>query len=186
MMFPQVLVCDVTGRPHDWMSWETAIIAKVKNNISYEIGEPDILARGGISRMTGVQSQINVSSIICLKGHFKRKDKVTLTNHNLFQRDQSTCGYCGRIFLEAKLSRDHIMPRSRGGKDTWVNCVTSCKVCNNLKDDRTPEEAEMPLLFVPYEPNHAEELILKNRRILYDQMQFLKSYLPAHSRLLKD
>ena len=183
-MFPQVLACDVTGKPHDWLSWEDSITLKVKGAISYEIGNPDILARGGISRMTGKQSRVDVSSIICLKGVFKRKDRVVLNNHNLFRRDLSLCAYCGKPFPESKLSRDHVIPTSRGGKDTWMNVVTSCKGCNCAKDNMTPEEADMPLLYVPYVPNHAEELILKNRRILACQMDFLRAYLPEHSRLL--
>ena len=182
-MFPRVLVCDVGGQPHDWLTWKDAVVLKVKDSISYEIGEPDILARGGISRMTGKQSAVQVSSIICLKEHFKRKDKVALNNQNLFRRDLHTCAYCGRIYNDAKLSRDHVIPRSKGGKDIWTNVVTSCKPCNNYKDDLSLEEADMSLLYVPYTPNHAEELVLKNRNILADQMEFLRAFLPEHSRL---
>lgn len=184
IMFPLVLACDVTGKPHDWLSWESAVVAKVKNSISYEIGTSDIVARGGISRMTGTRSHVDVSSIICLKGHFKRKEKIVLNNHNLFRRDLHTCGYCGKEFHDHKLSRDHIIPRSKSGKDNWLNCITSCKKCNNMKDDQTPEEANMPLLFHPYVPNHCEELILKNRNILACQREFILAFLPQHSRLL--
>jgi 5-methylcytosine-specific restriction endonuclease McrA len=87
--------------------------------------------------------------------------------------------------MEAKLSRDHIIPRSRGGKDIWTNVVTACKACNCHKDNMTPQEADMPLLYVPYEPSHAESLILKNRRVLADQMEFLLAFVPSHSRLHK-
>src|SRR3546814_5368592 len=65
------------------------------------------------------------------------------------------------------------MPASRGGASIWENCVTACRSCNQRKDDRTPEEANMRLLAVPYIPNLAEYLILSNRRILADQMEFL-------------
>lgn len=185
MNFPQILVCDVTGMPHGWMSWENAIVSKVKGNIAYEIGNPDVLARGGISRMTGLQSEVSVSNIVALKGKYKKKDRVVLNNSNLFRRDLSCCAYCGRTFREEKLSRDHVIPRSRGGKDSWLNVVTSCKSCNNFKGNMTPEEADMPLIYVPYEPSHTEELILKNRNILQDQMEFLLSHVPHHSRLHK-
>ena len=182
-MFPQVLACDVSGKPHDWINWKDAITAKVKGSISYELGADDILARGGISRMTGDRSSVQVSSIIFLKEHFKRTDKVVLTNSNLFRRDLHVCAYCGRVFREEKLSRDHVLPTSRGGKDVWSNVVTSCKPCNNLKDDMTPEEADMQLLYVPYAPTHAESLILRNRSILANQMEFLLTFVPEHSRL---
>lgn len=65
------------------------------------------------------------------------------------------------------------MPASRGGASAWENCVTACEHCNHRKADRTPEEANMKLLAVPYTPNLAEYLILSNRRILADQMEFL-------------
>jgi len=58
----------------------------------------------------------------------------------------------------------------------WENCVTACRVCNQHKDDRTPDEAGMKLLAVPYIPNLAQYLILSNRKILADQMEFLLAY----------
>ena len=64
---------------------------------------------------------------------------------------------------------------SRGGRDRWSNVVTACRSCNTRKGNRTPEEARMPLLAVPYVPNWAEYLALSNRKILADQMEFLKS-----------
>jgi hypothetical protein len=82
------------------------------------------------------------------------------------------------------LTRDHITPLSRGGKDTWMNVVTACRHCNGLKRNRTPEEAGTELLYAPYVPNKAEYLILTNRRIFVDQMEFLKQHVSAHSRLV--
>lgn len=184
MHFPQILTLDVTGHPHSWMHWQDAVTLKVKGRIAWEQGDGDFLIRGGISRSTGLESQVHINSIVALKEKFKRRDNVVLTNGNLFQRDLHICGYCGRHFREDKLTRDHIVPRSRGGKDTWTNVITACKACNNFKDNKTPEEADMPLLFVPYVPNYAEALILRGRHILADQMEFLKAHLPAHSRLL--
>ena len=69
-------------------------------------------------------------------------------------------------------------PRSRGGGDDWENVVTACKPCNARKDNMTIKEAErigIRLLAVPYRPNLAEGLILQNRNILADQMQFLSA-----------
>jgi hypothetical protein len=64
--------------------------------------------------------------------------------------------------------------------------VTACTRCNNRKDSRTPEQAEMPLLYVPYVPNKSEALILANRNILADQAEFLLNLVPKHSRLHKE
>lgn len=183
-MFPQVLALDITGQPHSWISWEDAVCLKVKDRINYEFDGAEILARGGISRVTGKQSAVTVSSIISLKEKFKPRDKIVLTNGNLFQRDLHICGYCGKKFREDKLTRDHIIPRSKGGKDIWTNVITACKACNNYKDDSLLSEIDMELLYVPYTPSPVEALILKNRKILANQMDFLKAYLPKHSRLL--
>ena len=68
-----------------------------------------------------------------------------------------------------------MVPLSQGGRNHWSNVVTACKRCNAHKGGRTPEQAKMPLLAVPYIPNIAEYLVLRNRRILMDQMAFLKS-----------
>jgi hypothetical protein len=75
------------------------------------------------------------------------------------------------------------MPMSRGGRDTWMNVVTACRACNQKKGSRTPEEAHMQLIYAPYVPNRAEFLILANRRILADQMEFLRQHVSANSRI---
>lgn len=85
------------------------------------------------------------------------------SNHNLFDRDGRRCLYCGRTEAQvrragSKLTRDHVMPLSRGGLDVWRNVVTACEPCNNLKADRTPDEAGMPLLAEPRTPT-AWELV---------------------------
>ena len=75
------------------------------------------------------------------------------------------------------------MPRSKGGVHEWTNVVSTCEACNRYKDDRTPEQAGMSLLALPYEPNLAEWLILANRRILADQQAFLERLAPRRQRL---
>ena len=72
---------------------------------------------------------------------------------------------------------------SRGGHDNWTNVVAACKRCNNHKAGRTPEEARMQLLAIPFTPNHAEYIFLKGRRILADQMEFLLAHFPRSSPL---
>ena len=91
--------------------------------------------------------------------------------------------YCGLHFRASELTRDHITPISRGGRDVWTNVVTACRRCNNHKGGRTPEAAHMPLLYTPYVPNRYEHLILQNRRILQDQSEYLLAKVPRHSRL---
>ena len=92
------------------------------------------------------------------------------------------CLYCGSHFHRGELTRDHVMPVSKGGRDEWENVVTACWSCNVRKGGRTPQQANMPLLAVPYRPSWVEHLILSNRNILADQMEFLVNHLPKNRR----
>lgn len=76
--------------------------------------------------------------------------KVSLTRQNIFKRDGFRCAYCGS---RDDLTLDHLLPRSKGGGDSWHNLVTACQKCNTMKGNRTPEEAEMPLRVKPYRPS---------------------------------
>lgn len=76
---------------------------------------------------------------------------VSLTRRNLLHRDNYECQYCGS---RKDLTIDHILPRSRGGKDEWLNVTTACTKCNVKKGNRTPDEAKMPLKTKPYRPAH--------------------------------
>lgn len=78
-----------------------------------------------------------------------RKTKPKYSKTKLFQRDSGLCAYCGK----AANTVDHIVPRSVGGQTTWMNTVCSCLKCNHKKSNRTPEAANMRLLFKPYEPS---------------------------------
>lgn len=78
--------------------------------------------------------------------------EVRLSRRNVFARDKSVCQYCGRRFARSDLSIDHVVPKSRGGRDTWENLVLACTACNLKKRDRTPEEAHMPLIRKPVAP----------------------------------
>ena len=77
---------------------------------------------------------------------------AALSRRNLFRRDRHTCQYCGRKTATNELSIDHVLPRSRGGRTTWENCVLACTGCNRRKANRTPEEAGLRLLKRPDKP----------------------------------
>lgn len=181
----KVLVADKAGQPHYWASWQDAVVLKYKDLLSYELGNPDMFF-GGTSRMTGERSNVEVGQIVFLKTILKYDARVPpLTNQNLFARDLHICGYCAQVYPESKLSRDHIHPVSKGGKNTWQNCVTACKRCNHEKDDNMLSDTELELVYVPYVPSHSERLIMQNRNVLVDQMDYLKAFLPEHSRILQ-
>lgn len=75
--------------------------------------------------------------------------KHTVSRRNLLIRDRQTCQYCGEKPGPAKLTLDHVTPRSRGGPSTWDNLVAACLSCNNKKANRTPDEAGMKLAMPP-------------------------------------
>lgn len=85
-----------------------------------------------------------IPKIVVLKRYIKLPDRVYKPNRrNIFLRDNYSCVYCEKPLAQDELSVDHVYPKSRGGKETWENLVTSCKICNCLKGDKTPEEAGM-------------------------------------------
>ena len=180
-----ILGLDVSGHPRNWLTLEEAVTYHAKGQVAWEYGTDKFIARGGMQN-DGTQSIIETSCVIAVRGkgyEAKTRKDVPLTNKTLFGRDRNVCAYCGRSFHYNKLSRDHIVPKSRGGLDVWTNVVTACKDCNCDKDDQLLTECGMELLYVPYVPNFSEKLILENRFILFDQMEMLKHHLPKHSRL---
>lgn len=70
----------------------------------------------------------------------------------VIKRDESTCGYCGKKAYGEKITWDHIIPKSKGGPDAWMNAIAACQRCNGKKANRTPEEAGMPMLWEPWIP----------------------------------
>ncbi len=186
-VLPLVLTLDTHGVPHRWITWQHACFYYAKGQVAWTLGEHAFTVYGGCNRVTGERSEITASSIIAIKGKamaMKSFNQVPpLNNRELFHRDRQICAYCADSFASNKLTRDHIKPFSRGGQDSWMNVVTACRACNERKSDRTPEGAGMELVYLPYVPNRAEYLILTNRRILADQMQFLAQHVSAQSRL---
>ena len=173
-------------QPRQWISHDDAITYHAKDAVAWSMGEIVAKYRGGF-QTSGDQSYIETTSIIAVKGHgfnpFKHSN-VALTNRTLFGRDRQVCAYCGEHHPNYNhLSRDHIVPKFLGGENTWLNCITACKECNSKKGHKTLKEAKMQLLYIPYEPNHWENMILQHRTILADQMDFLMSGIPKNSRL---
>jgi len=76
--------------------------------------------------------------------------RLRVNRHRIYKRDGHKCVYCGN---SKQLTIDHVMPKSKGGKNTWENLVTCCTKCNLKKSDRTPEQAGMKLSIKPHEPN---------------------------------
>lgn len=184
-----VLTVDKMGYPVRWINPKTAVCYYAKGEVLWELGAPVAKFRSGISRMTGHETVIEPAAIIGIDGQAIGRMPETapsMASKNrkmLFARDRWVCAYCGNQFHEDDLSKDHIMPLSRGGRDLWMNVVTACKPCNHRKAARQPHEAGMSLLYLPYVPTRYEGLILRNRKILVDQMDYLMAKVPKSSRL---
>ena len=125
---------------------------------------------------------LKLPSVIALRQFVRPNEYPAFTRFNLFLRDKFRCVYCGS---GKELTFDHVLPRAKGGRTTWENVVTACLHCNVRKGCRTPQQAGMPLLAVPYRPSWVEHLILSNRNILADQMEFLVHHLPKNRRPLQ-
>lgn len=96
-----------------------------------------------------------IPSVIVLKKAIKFiSNSIRPTRNNIIWRDDSRCQYCYKDVPERELTLDHVVPRSKGGTNTWTNLVASCKKCNQTKRDRTPDEAGMKLLKKPIKPHN--------------------------------
>ncbi|WP_029117006.1 HNH endonuclease [Mycobacterium sp. URHB0044] len=84
--------------------------------------------------------------------HIPHETDLRVTRDGVLRRDERACAYCGR----AADTVDHVLPRSRGGGDTWFNLVAACQACNGLKGNRTPGEAGMRLSREPFEPRQRD------------------------------
>jgi 5-methylcytosine-specific restriction endonuclease McrA len=185
----EVLRTDAAGMPLEWIDYQDAVKLYHLGQVAYGCGSLIYRLRGGVCAKTGRRSVIEVNSIVATYGNNHALAKARehyvppLNNHTLFKRDAHVCMYCGKRFSSGELSREHVTPLSRGGHDAWTNVVAACKRCNTHKAQRTPEEARMQLLAIPFTPNHAEYIFLKGRRILADQMEFLLAHFPRSSPL---
>ncbi len=129
-MEPLVLTVDMAGLPQAWVELEEAITYHAKQMVAWSLGREVREFRGGWQK-NGERSRIATKSILAIKGTGagSHLHAPGLTNSMLFARDRQVCAYCGKRYLIRDLSRDHVVPVSRGGRDSWTNTVTACKLC---------------------------------------------------------
>ena len=151
----RVLRLDKTGVPVAWISKEAAVTLMVKESVIWSLSDDAFVMRGGYNR---------------------------LGKRTLFRRDDHFCMYCGDQYIDRQLTRDHVIPVSQGGQNKWNNVVAACQRCNNHKGGRTPEQANMQLLAIPFTPNLFEFMYLSNRLIVSDQMEYLRARFKSNYR----
>ena len=105
------------------------------------------------NKIRTVSYEVAIPEIIVLTKYNKLPiQEVKYTRQSIYQRDKNTCQYCGKKFKRENLTRDHVIPKSQGGKNTWNNIVTACNDCNSKKANRTPKQADMKLIKTPKAP----------------------------------
>lgn len=185
----EVLRTDVAGMPLEWIDYRDAVRLYHTDQVAYACGSLIYAVRGGFNARSGRRSVVEVNSIIATVGNAHSIERnhesysPPLNNRTLFRRDGSLCMYCAQRFRTSDLTRDHITPLSLGGRDAWTNVVAACRRCNNHKGGRTPEQAGIELVAVPFTPTYAEYIYLKGRRVLTDQMAYLLTHFPRSSPL---
>lgn len=111
--------------------------------------------------------------------HVPRRFRRQVTNTFLFARDSYRCQYCGRHRSALRgrdfLTRDHVVPISRGGANVWSNVVTACSPCNNRKASHLPQECGMQVLHAPAEPNYVE-MVWAVRRVTEVQAKYIAMF----------
>jgi 5-methylcytosine-specific restriction endonuclease McrA len=179
--FSKILVLDQGGTPKSWIDRQKAIEYAATNSVAWipPTAETDIVF-GGTNSHTGQTSTLEIASIVAIKGPMAAQlngyKTPKVSNKALFARDHHRCAYCGNYFDTEALTKDHINPKAKGGKNTWMNLITSCKPCNARKADRTPERAGMTLRYKPYNPTPIEYLWLRNRSMTDEQIKYLEDF----------
>lgn len=116
------------------------------------MGKADVVQALDGQFLRSARARFPMPSIVRLRAYIRVPYRsILLTRKNVLRRDRHRCMYCG---TREHLTIDHVMPKSRGGKDTWENLVAACSRCNARKGSRTPDEAHMPLLGRPFRPSH--------------------------------
>ncbi|MBD2329111.1 HNH endonuclease [Alkalinema sp. FACHB-956] len=137
----KVLVLNASYEPLNITSWRRAIVLLLK-------GKAEQLEHNG----KYVYADFPLPSVIRLRQYVRVPyTEIALTRKNLLHRDGHSCQYCG--YSGDDLTLDHVIPRSRGGQDTWENIAVACVRCNVKKGNRTPKEAGMSLLKKPHKPH---------------------------------
>lgn len=139
------LLLNATYEPLSIVSWKKAITLLI-------LGKAEMLAEQSSVARSATQIFKLPAVLRLVRRVSVPRSRVQFSRDNVYRRDGYCCQYCGDQFMKEKLTFDHVLPRSRGGRATWKNIVASCQPCNLSKGNRTPEEAQMPLLKQPGEP----------------------------------
>jgi 5-methylcytosine-specific restriction endonuclease McrA len=147
----KVLVLNTTYEPLNVCSARRALVLLLKD-------KAEVLEQSGAA-FHSERAAFPVPLVIRLRSYVRvpRRTTMRITRRAVFARDRHRCQYCGS---DRHLTVDHVVPRSKGGLDTWDNVVTSCAPCNRKKADRAPHVAGLRLLAKPRAPEPAAFILL--------------------------
>ena len=150
----QVLLLNASYEPLAFITKRRAISLIMRGRVDAACNET--------IQVRGVSTILNIPTVIRLRQYISVPQRgVHWSRQAVLRRDEYTCAYCGiqagdkqrgHVLNKGDFTVDHIMPVSRGGKNTWGNTICACPACNHRKADRTPHEANMKLLWEPKTP----------------------------------
>lgn len=165
------LVLNSTYEPLCVIPWQRAICMFLDGRI-------DIIEQDSDRRIRSMKLEVAFPLVVRLKSYVKTTlyQKAKFSRINVFRRDRYKCQYCGDSPGLDKLTIDHVLPRSRGGRSVWENVVTCCQPCNFGKDNKTPEEAGLNLRSEPFRPDHGYrvEFVIQRRHAKDAWVRWLK------------
>ena len=139
------LLLAMTFEPLKIISWMKAMILVVLGKVEVVEAYDRIIHSASLA--------LPLPAVVKLRRNVPRRpQRVKFSRQNIFFRDDFTCQYCNRQHPSYRLTYDHVVPRSKGGKTNWTNIVTSCIPCNLKKGNRLPQAASLRLLRLPEEP----------------------------------
>ena len=152
------------------ISWQRSVVLMYQNKVE-TIKETDTVVYNTDKSISYI-----IPKIIRLVKYVTQvfKNKIPYSKSNVFIRDNYSCGYCGVKMKTKDCTVDHIIPRCKGGKTTWVNIVTACKRCNNQKDDKDLYDTHLRLRCDPVAPSVSEFMRKKSQTIVENIGDYLK------------
>jgi 5-methylcytosine-specific restriction endonuclease McrA len=132
-------------------NFEPLNVCSTRRALGLLFGGKAVIVEDGRGMISSVSNSYPLPSIIRINYVVQRpRPRLRPTRREIFRRDGYRCQYCGRS--TSRLTIDHVLPRNRGGQNTWENLTTACPDCNVRKGERTPREAGMKMLSEPREP----------------------------------
>lgn len=151
------LVLGQTWEPLERVHWQRAMTWWIGGRIEVLEIWPDTVIR------TATNSFAMPAVVRFFRSRRRDRVRVPFSRDNIYARDGGRCQYCATPLTRREATYDHVVPRSRGGLVSWTNIVIACRSCNQIKGDRTPQEAHMALLKAPSKPSPGTPLWLLPR-----------------------